>query len=257
MWDDDTEHWKGLSVIVIHGHPITVKYWPVLYRYGKDKQWKGMKKKWSDWQGRWRPVTQVFVPQLPINDQSHCMAPTVIDPMQCFAGLHNVLPLAADLEINANIEEDVAAEQETLISPSSGKEQSAPTMNMSMDASEFAKLQVTLMEVSKGVTEGTDAEYKSPKPSTKDRGHMDMLRRCSTASETCIGMNPMLEMVQAGNVANSAHAITSGNMFKLHNHNHLPENWTVQAYQPGGQKPAGGSGTTSTKNLDHWGGELV
>ncbi|KAG2354915.1 hypothetical protein BDR07DRAFT_1493931 [Suillus spraguei] len=88
------------------------------------------------------------------------MAPTVIDPMQCFAGLHNVLPLAADLEINANIEEDVAAEQETLIRPSSGKEQSAPTMNMSMDASEFAKLQVTLMEVSKGVTEGTDAEYK-------------------------------------------------------------------------------------------------
>ncbi|KAG2354914.1 hypothetical protein BDR07DRAFT_1493930 [Suillus spraguei] len=50
MWDDDTEHWKGLSVIVIHSHPITVKYWPVLYRYGKDKQWKGMKKKWSDWQ---------------------------------------------------------------------------------------------------------------------------------------------------------------------------------------------------------------
>ncbi|KAG2130844.1 uncharacterized protein EDB93DRAFT_1179146 [Suillus bovinus] len=49
MWDDHSEYWKGLSVIVIRGHPIAVKYWPVLYRYGKDKQWKGPKKKWSDW----------------------------------------------------------------------------------------------------------------------------------------------------------------------------------------------------------------
>jgi hypothetical protein len=86
------------------------------------------------------------------------MTSTVIDPKQHFAGLQSVLPFTADLEMDANIEEDVAAEQETLIGP----EQSASTMtvNRSMDASEFAKLQTTLMGASKGITEGTDAEYK-------------------------------------------------------------------------------------------------
>lgn len=43
------------------------------------------------------------------------MTSTVIDPMQHFAGLHSVLPLTTDLEMDTNIEEDVAAEQETLI----------------------------------------------------------------------------------------------------------------------------------------------
>jgi hypothetical protein len=86
------------------------------------------------------------------------MTSTAIDPMQHFAGLQSVLPLTTDLEMDANIEEDVAAEQETLIDP----EQSAPTImaNRSMDASEFAKLQATLMEASKGITDSTDAEYK-------------------------------------------------------------------------------------------------
>ncbi|KAG1886935.1 uncharacterized protein F5891DRAFT_1132297 [Suillus fuscotomentosus] len=61
--------------------------------------------------------------------------------------------------------------------------------------------------------------------------------------------------VQAGEVANSAHAITSEILFKLHHHNHLPQNWTIQAYQPGVRKPAGGLGTS--KNLDCWGGGQV
>ncbi|KAG2353910.1 hypothetical protein BDR07DRAFT_1307851 [Suillus spraguei] len=80
--------------------------------------------------------------------------------------------------------------------------------------------------------------------------------------------------VQAGEVANSAHAIISVShvkssvsslqeifklfqeiLFKLHNHKHLPQNWTVQAYQPGGRKPAGGSGTS--KDLDCWGSGQV
>ncbi|KAG2124082.1 DNA breaking-rejoining enzyme [Suillus cothurnatus] len=52
-----------------------------------------------------------------------------------------------------------------------------------------------------------------------------------------------------------AHAITSEILFKLHYHNHLPQNWTVQAYQPGRQKPAGGLGTS--KNLECWGGGRV
>jgi hypothetical protein len=86
------------------------------------------------------------------------MTSTVIDPQQHFASLQDVLPLTTDLKMDANIEEDVAAEQETLIGP----EQIALTMtavNGSMDASEFAKLQATLMGASKRITEGTDAEY--------------------------------------------------------------------------------------------------
>ncbi|KAG1901177.1 uncharacterized protein F5891DRAFT_950945, partial [Suillus fuscotomentosus] len=49
MWDDHTEHWQGASFIVIQGHPIAIEHWPVLYRYGRDQQWKGTKNKWTDW----------------------------------------------------------------------------------------------------------------------------------------------------------------------------------------------------------------
>lgn len=49
MWDDHTEHWKGLSVIVIRSNPIAAKYWPLLYRYSKEHQWQGTKNKWNDW----------------------------------------------------------------------------------------------------------------------------------------------------------------------------------------------------------------
>ncbi|KAG1781377.1 hypothetical protein EV702DRAFT_962780 [Suillus placidus] len=48
MWDDHTEHWQGISVIVIQGHPIAIEHWPVLYRYGGNQQWKGTKNKWTD-----------------------------------------------------------------------------------------------------------------------------------------------------------------------------------------------------------------
>ncbi|KAG1726597.1 hypothetical protein EDB19DRAFT_1833400 [Suillus lakei] len=47
MWDDDTAHWLNESVITIQGHPITIKYWPLLYHYGHDQQWKGTKSKMS------------------------------------------------------------------------------------------------------------------------------------------------------------------------------------------------------------------
>ncbi|KAG1895844.1 uncharacterized protein F5891DRAFT_941495 [Suillus fuscotomentosus] len=49
MWDDHTEHWQGTSIINIQGHPIAIEYWPLLYRYGHDQQWKGTKNKWTDW----------------------------------------------------------------------------------------------------------------------------------------------------------------------------------------------------------------
>ncbi|KAG1825453.1 uncharacterized protein BJ212DRAFT_1294889 [Suillus subaureus] len=173
MWDDHTEHWK-------------VEYWPLLYCYGKQQQWQGMKNKWNDYPKQfWATFsakgehmkytiiiqklcdihmhTESLVPPLTLilptrGEDKTPMTSTVIDPMQHFAGLQSVLPLTTDLKMNANIEEDVTAEQETLIDP----EQSAltMTMNRSMDASEFTKLQVTLMEASKGITEGMDAEYK-------------------------------------------------------------------------------------------------
>ncbi|KAG1814934.1 hypothetical protein DFJ58DRAFT_673634, partial [Suillus subalutaceus] len=41
------------------------------------------------------------------------------------------------------------------------------------------------------------------------------------------------KVVQAGEVANSARAITSEILLKLYHYNHLPENWTIRAYQPG------------------------
>ncbi|KAG2054585.1 hypothetical protein BDR06DRAFT_849620, partial [Suillus hirtellus] len=49
MWDDDMVHWSNKSIITIRGHPIAVKYWPLLYHYGHNQQWKGTKSKWTDW----------------------------------------------------------------------------------------------------------------------------------------------------------------------------------------------------------------
>ncbi|KAG1781376.1 hypothetical protein EV702DRAFT_962702 [Suillus placidus] len=61
--------------------------------------------------------------------------------------------------------------------------------------------------------------------------------------------------VQAGEVAYSARAIMLEILLKLYHHNRLPENWTVQPYQPGERKSIGGSGTA--QSLDHWGGGRV
>lgn len=72
--------------------------------------------------------------------------------------------------------------------------------------------------------------------------------------------------MQAGEVANSARAITSVSLssvasepwvighlqeilLKLYHHNHLPENWTVRAYRPGERTRLGG--------LGQWGGGRV
>ncbi|KAG1816279.1 hypothetical protein EV424DRAFT_1348246 [Suillus variegatus] len=49
IWDNHTEHWQDMSIINIQGHPIAIEYWPLLYHYGHDQQWKGMKNKWTDW----------------------------------------------------------------------------------------------------------------------------------------------------------------------------------------------------------------
>ncbi|KAG2115289.1 uncharacterized protein F5147DRAFT_569635 [Suillus discolor] len=49
MWDDHMVHWRGESVMNIQGHPIALEYWPLLYCYSRDHQWKDTKSKWTDW----------------------------------------------------------------------------------------------------------------------------------------------------------------------------------------------------------------
>lgn len=56
-----------------------------------------------------------------------------------------------------DIAEDVTAEQETLIDAPLQSVLSRPTDS----TFDFTKLQSTLMDASKGVTEGTDSEYRS------------------------------------------------------------------------------------------------
>lgn len=75
----------------------------------------------------------------------------------CFPGLRDAVLPSAEVGLNMeDIEEDVAAERETLIIQPA----TTTTSGRSIDAPDFAQLQTTLMEASKGVTEGTDAEYK-------------------------------------------------------------------------------------------------
>ncbi|KAG2115287.1 uncharacterized protein F5147DRAFT_769742 [Suillus discolor] len=68
-----------------------------------------------------------------------------------FPGLHDMLPSASASGIEMDdITEDIVAEQETLVELS----------NRSIDAPDFTRLQSMLMDVSKGVTQGTSAQYK-------------------------------------------------------------------------------------------------
>lgn len=72
----------------------------------------------------------------------------------CFPGLRDAMSPggASTLELQ-EVADDVAAEQETL-----------PVSEAATDVDElgpeFAQLQATLLEASKGVTDGTDMEYK-------------------------------------------------------------------------------------------------
>lgn len=50
MWDDAQTCWDKSSTLIIGGRSIAVKYWPEVYRYGKPRQWEGIKGKWGNWQ---------------------------------------------------------------------------------------------------------------------------------------------------------------------------------------------------------------
>lgn len=49
MWDDFSPAWLGVSVTVVCGHHIPLKFWPQLYRYWKPAAWKAKKAEWSKW----------------------------------------------------------------------------------------------------------------------------------------------------------------------------------------------------------------
>ncbi|KAG2079197.1 hypothetical protein BDR04DRAFT_1112475 [Suillus decipiens] len=87
----------------------------------------------------------------------------------CFPGLCDVLLSASASGIRMDdITKDITAEQETLVKLSDRESNGICTLDpplpltsgKSIDAPDFAKLQLTLMHASKGVTEGTGAEYK-------------------------------------------------------------------------------------------------
>ncbi|KAG1837856.1 hypothetical protein DFJ58DRAFT_734145 [Suillus subalutaceus] len=226
---------------------------------------------------------------------------TIIDAVQSFPGLHGLLmPATVSSPEMDDITEDFTAEQETMLAePCKSNTNITSTTSESRHAvgtsSIDTTLQSTLMEASKGVTEGTNAEYKrcdsinldgTPKPSHVERGtygHAQKMRASMTYAfgrlsglgnltwhESDIGGglmvgNPSISIevssymcslrrrkVQAGEVANSARAITSEILLKLYHYNHLPENWTIRAYQPG-ERVRGGSGN----DLSRWGGGRV
>ncbi|KAG0693634.1 DNA breaking-rejoining enzyme, partial [Suillus ampliporus] len=126
------------------------------------------------------------------------------------------------------------------------------------------------------------------KPSTQERGsygHAQKMRAAATYSFgqlQCLGNlpwheselksgqmlgNPSVSMevsgfmcslkrrkVQAGEVAVSARAITSLILKRLYHFNHLPENWEIHAYQPGGRQPLGGADSSGSAR---WAGGRV
>lgn len=101
-----------------------------------------------------------------------------------YPGLRNALLQASATDAGLDmedVEEDVVAEQETLIElptdkdilkeqdldtvmtqpePASTSTSGTQASSRSINSPSFTQLQTTLMEASKGVTEGTDAEYK-------------------------------------------------------------------------------------------------
>ena len=49
MWDDTTGHWNRDSVLRIHGHPIALVYWPVVYTRWRPGDWDTLKTQFGHW----------------------------------------------------------------------------------------------------------------------------------------------------------------------------------------------------------------
>jgi hypothetical protein len=49
MWDDTSVHWNHDSVLRIHGHPIALVYWPVVYTRWRPGDWDTLKTQFGHW----------------------------------------------------------------------------------------------------------------------------------------------------------------------------------------------------------------
>jgi hypothetical protein len=49
MWDDTNVQWDHHSVLKIHGHPITLVYWPIVYTRWRPGDWDTLKTQFGHW----------------------------------------------------------------------------------------------------------------------------------------------------------------------------------------------------------------
>ncbi|KAJ7362936.1 hypothetical protein DFH08DRAFT_682656 [Mycena albidolilacea] len=49
VWNDNSPQWNGTSPLKIRNIPIPLIHYPLVYKYWKGSQWKGVKKVWFEW----------------------------------------------------------------------------------------------------------------------------------------------------------------------------------------------------------------
>lgn len=49
VWNDNSPQWNGTSPLKIRNVPIPLIHYPLVYKYWKGSQWKGVKKVWFEW----------------------------------------------------------------------------------------------------------------------------------------------------------------------------------------------------------------
>ncbi|KAJ7791080.1 hypothetical protein B0H14DRAFT_3161085 [Mycena olivaceomarginata] len=49
VWNDNSPQWNGTSPLKIQNVPIPLVHYPLVYKYWKGSQWKGVKKVWFEW----------------------------------------------------------------------------------------------------------------------------------------------------------------------------------------------------------------
>jgi hypothetical protein len=52
VWNDNSPQWNGTSPLKIQNVPIPLVHYPLVYKYWKGSQWKGVKKVWFEWKVR-------------------------------------------------------------------------------------------------------------------------------------------------------------------------------------------------------------
>ncbi|KAG2117437.1 hypothetical protein BD769DRAFT_1390932 [Suillus cothurnatus] len=193
---------------------------------------------------------------------------------ETYPRLYNALATPDTVLELDDVADDVAVEQETLTSGSPEVPANSSASTGITDG--LSSLQETLKHVLKGILDSTESEYKrcdsvkldgTNKPSTDERGSYGHAQKLWAAMTYAFGHlqglgnlpwheselqsgqmlgNPLVSVevssyVQAGEVAVSAHAITSVSaraitshiLERMYHFNHCPENWAILDYQPG------------------------